>query len=78
MEYIKEFFTCDECKNKDFKRIYSFSMGFHGVNFSDELIYDKIIDEKYQCTNCQKIFPITDIQDELAEIKARHKNPEQE
>jgi len=74
MDYIQEYFICDECDNKDFKRIYNFSLGFHGVNFSDALIYDKMIDEKYQCTNCNKIFTINAIQDGLSKIKIRHKN----
>ena len=73
MEYIQDYFLCENCKSKDFTRIYNFSLRFHGVNFSDELIYDKLTDEIYQCTNCQKRFTADQIEAALADIKAKRK-----
>ena len=73
MEVIEEYFLCDDCQNKDFKRIYNFSLRFHGINFSDELIYDHTIDEIYQCTKCQKTFTKVQIDEALIEIKKRRK-----
>lgn len=73
MEFIQDYFFCDECENKDFKRIYNFSMQFHGVNFSDDLIYDRVVDERYQCTKCQKVFSIMEIQENLASYKKKRR-----
>ena len=73
MNSIQDFFVCDECENKNFKLIYNFSLLFHGVNFSDDLIYDKIIDEKYQCTQCLKTFSKDQIETGLAGLKRKHK-----
>ncbi|MFO7738036.1 MAG: hypothetical protein R6V46_06185 [Desulfatiglandaceae bacterium] len=73
MEEIQEYFLCDCCANKDFKRIYNFSLRFHGVNFSDDLIYDELIDEVYQCSKCRKIFTKKQIEEGLAQIKKRRK-----
>jgi len=73
MNHIQEYFLCNSCQNKDFKRIYNFSLLFHGVNFSDDLIYDKLTDEIYQCTKCSKTFTKSQIEEGLAEIKGRHK-----
>ncbi len=74
MDSIQDFFVCDNCENKDFKRVYNFSLLFHGVNFSDELIYDKIIDERYQCTKCNKTFTKKQIEEGLVKLKRKHKN----
>lgn len=73
MDFIQDYFLCDGCQNKDFKRIYHFSLRFHGINFSDDLIYDKITDEIYQCTQCQKTFTREEIEEELEGIKSRRK-----
>ena len=43
MEFIQDYFLCENCQNKDFKRVYNFSLRFHHCNFSDELIYDKLL-----------------------------------
>jgi len=73
MNSIQEFFVCDSCENKDFKLVYNFSLLFHGVNFSDDLIYDKIIAERYQCTQCHKTFSKDQIEIGLAELKRKQK-----
>ena len=73
MEVIHEYFSCDACKCQDFKRIYKFSMRLHGINFSDDLIYDKIIYELYQCTECQKTFTIEQIEDGLERIRLKYR-----
>ncbi len=73
MDFFQEYFLCDGCQNRDFTRVYKFSIGFHGVNFSDELIYDEVTDETYQCTKCNKIYTVDQIKEGLAEIKKRGK-----
>ena len=76
MDFIQDYFLCDDCQNKDFKRIYQFSMRFHNCNFSDDLIYDKLTDEIYQCTKCQKTFTKAQIDATLTDIKKRRKYKE--
>jgi hypothetical protein len=73
MNDFQDYFLCDGCSNKDFGRIYNFSLRFHGVNFSDDLIYDQLSEEVYQCTKCQKIFTKKQIEEGLAKIKKRRK-----
>ena len=73
MELIQDYFVCSACQNKDFKPIYNFSIRFYGVNFSDELIYDKLTDELYQCTKCKKTFTRAEIEEGLAEFKIKRK-----
>ena len=74
MKDIRDYFLCDSCANKDFKRIYNFSLRFHGVNFSDDLIYDKLIEEMYQCAKCQKTFTRIEIEEGLNALKKRRKD----
>ncbi|MFH1487289.1 MAG: hypothetical protein ABII06_00125 [Pseudomonadota bacterium] len=73
MDYIQDYFECGQCQNRDFKQIFTFSMKFHGVNFSDDLIYDRLTEEKYQCTQCQKTFTITEIEEGLNLLKKNRK-----
>ena len=73
MDVIHEYFSCDACDCKDFKRIYNFSLRFHGINFSDDLIYDRLIEEIYQCTKCQRTFTKVQIEEGLHNIKTKHK-----
>ena len=76
MKDIHEYFLCDACKCKDFKRIYNFSLKFHSVNFSDELVYDRITDNVYQCANCKKVFTKEQVEEGLQAIKIKYKNRE--
>jgi len=73
MEIIQEYFLCDDCQNKDFKLVYNFKIKFHGVNFSENLIYDKLTDELYQCTKCKKTYTRDQIEGELNEIKQKRR-----
>ena len=68
MDNIQDDFLCDSCANNDFSLIYNFSLNFHKVNFSDDLMYDKIVDERYQCTKCRKTFTKRQIEEGLAEL----------
>jgi len=68
METIKDYFLCDNCKNKDFIKIYNFSTQFRSVNFSDNLIYDDLIEEIYQCTQCHRTFSKQQIHTRLKKI----------
>ena len=78
MDVIHEYFLCDSCECRDFKRIYNFSLRFHGINFSDNLIYDKLIEEIYQCAKCKRTFTKAQIEEGLEKIKIKHKNKELE
>ena len=69
MESIRDYFECDECGNMHFKLVYTFSLRFHGVNFSDHLIYDRLKEESYQCTQCQKTFSDAEIEEGLCRIR---------
>ncbi|RLB42412.1 MAG: hypothetical protein DRH12_05780 [Deltaproteobacteria bacterium] len=73
MDEVVEFFKCDECESKDFQLVYSFSLRFHRVNFANQLIYDKILEETYQCTKCGKTFTKDDIEKGLDEIKKKYR-----
>ncbi len=73
MNDIHDYFVCNGCANKDFKLVYNFSLRFHNVNFSDELIYDKSTDELYQCTSCGEIFTKKHIEAGLADLIKKRK-----
>jgi len=70
---MQDYFVCDSCRNRDFTRIYNFSIRFYTVNFSDELVYDRLTDEIYQCTKCNKTFTREEIDGVLAGFKKRRK-----
>ena len=74
MDIIQEYFVCDSCQNRNFTRIYNFSMRFYTVNFSDELIYDKLTDEIYQCTQCSKTFTEEQIDEGLADFRKKRRS----
>ena len=74
MDIIQEYFVCDSCQNRNFTRIYNFSMRFYTVNFSDELIYDKLTDEIYQCTQCSKTFTKEQIDEGLADFRKKRRS----
>lgn len=78
MEVSHDYFLCDKCQNKNFTRIHSFSIRFYGVNFSDDLIYDKLTDELFQCTQCGKTFTKEQIEDVLAEFKKKRRGETEE
>ena len=73
MDVIQDYFLCDSCQNKDFKRIYNFSIRLHDVNFADELIYDEMTDVIYQCTQCNKTFTKEEVGEALNKKKKVHK-----
>jgi hypothetical protein len=73
MEGTHDYFLCDSCQNRDFKRVCNFSIRFYGVNFSDERIYEKLVDELYQCTKCNKVFTVEQIEERLDAFKRRRK-----
>lgn len=73
MDSTKDYFLCDGCQNKDFAKIYNFSMLFYTVNFSDDLVYERLTEEIYQCTRCRKIFTREKIDKTLTEFKKTRK-----
>ena len=68
MDDILDYFLCDNCDGKDFKLVYNFCLRFHGVNFSDDLIYDKTVGERFQCTKCEKTFSREEIESGLSQL----------
>jgi hypothetical protein len=68
MEITKDYFLCDQCRNKDFIQIYNFSIHFRGVNFSDDLIHDEVTEIIYECTHCKKTFSKYQIEKTLKEM----------
>jgi len=73
MAEIQDYFLCENCANKDFKLVYNFSLRFHGVNFSDDLIYDRLVEEIYRCTKCDKVYSRKQIEEGLEEFKRERK-----
>jgi len=73
MDVFQEYFLCDDCRNKDFAQIYHFSIRFYSVNFSDELVYERLTEELYQCTGCKKIFTREQIDKTLTGFKKLRK-----
>ncbi len=78
MEVSHDYFLCDGCQNKNFTRIHRFSIRFYGVNFSDDLVYDKLTDELFQCTTCGKTFTMQQIEDVLTEFKKKRRSGSEE
>jgi len=74
MEEVKEYFTCDKCGGRDFFPRYSFSITLKKVNFSDDLIYDRLTEECYECKGCGECISESQISDGIREIKRKHKN----
>jgi len=73
MEEMRDYFRCNKCGNIEFRPVYTFSLRFHKVNFSDDLIYDRINEERFECTKCLKQYTKEEIQEELREIKRKRK-----
>ena len=73
MEFIEDFFECDACQGTEFKRVYNFGIRFHKVNFSDNLIYDRVGVEKYECVRCGRIFTIEEIESAMADLRRQRK-----
>ncbi len=73
MDEIRDYFVCDSCSNKDFKLVYNFSLRYRGVNFSDDLMYQRLREEKYECTGCKKAFTRQQIEEGLGELKRKRK-----
>lgn len=69
MAPIQDYFACEDCGGREFKAIYRFSLRFHKVNFADDLIYDDLTEELYQCTGCGKVFTKQEIDEGLSAIK---------
>ena len=73
MEDIQDYFLCDGCENTNFKLVYAFSLRFHRVNFSDDLIYDNLTEEIYECTKCKKTFTKKEIAEGLDKLKMKRR-----
>lgn len=75
MGSMKEYFLCDNCQGRDFVRLYSFSVSFRRVNFSDDLVHDEVKEEMYRCTQCQKTFTRAQIDARVKEmVRERHQS----
>ncbi|MBN1106951.1 MAG: hypothetical protein JXL84_26345 [Deltaproteobacteria bacterium] len=69
MDVIEKYFECSECKNRNFKQIYNFLVRLHSVNFSDGLIYDRLTNELYECTQCGQSYTRNQIEDTLTKLR---------
>jgi len=74
MDSAQDYFLCSKCQSKDFQRVCNFSVRIHGVNFSDELMYDRLNDEILQCTKCGKTFTMDQVEKKLAEFMKRRRS----
>jgi hypothetical protein len=69
MDVIRDFFCCEACQSRAFRHVYTFSIVFQTVNFSDDLIYDRLTEESYECTQCGKIYSQEQIEEKLRGFK---------
>ena len=56
-----------------FRKEYVFSIEFHSVNFSDDLIYGREREEIYVCNCCGAEMSYEQIRQGLRDTKAKHK-----
>jgi hypothetical protein len=69
MDVIRDFFSCSACQCRTFRQVYRFSIAFHTVNFSDDLIYDRLTEESFECTQCGKIYSKEEVEEKLRQFK---------
>ncbi len=74
MDAIRDFFSCSACRCRTFRQVYSFSIVFHTVNFSDDLIYDRVTEESFECTQCGKIYSKKEVEESLREFKRKRRS----
>ncbi len=70
-QQLSETFLCNECRGKYFIKVYTFSIRFKEVDFSDDLIYDKLEDERYMCGACRATYSQTEVEETLRRAKRR-------
>jgi len=66
-------FRCTECGYGRFKKFYTFNIDFRNVNFTDEIIYDIVNEEYYQCTECDAVYTKKEIEKILKSIIIKYK-----
>lgn len=69
MDVTRDFFSCSACQCRNFRQLYNFSIVFHTVNFSDDLIYDRLTEESYECTKCGMVYTKEEIEEQLRQFK---------
>jgi len=72
-EEIVDYFECRKCGNVEFRPVYTFSLRFHTVNFSDNLIYERVNEEQFECTKCNTRYTRGEIREQLKELKKKRK-----
>ena len=70
---IIDYFECKRCGNKEFRPVYTFSLRFHTVNFSDDLIYERVNEERFECTGCNTKYTKDEIAARLRELKRKRR-----
>ena len=70
---IIDYFECKRCGNREFRPVYTFSLRFHAVNFSDNLMYERVHEERFECTNCNTTYTKDEIVEELRELKRKRR-----
>lgn len=66
-----EHFRCKNCGNIEFRPIFTFSLRFYTVNFSDDLIYEHVNKETFECTKCNAKYTKDEINQGLGELKKK-------
>lgn len=72
-EEMTDYFECKKCGNIEFRPTYKFSLRFYSVNFSDSLIYERVNEEKFECTKCSAKYTKEEIRRQLTEAKKKKK-----
>jgi hypothetical protein len=73
MKEHRKNFRCDVCKNGRFEKIYTFSIDFRTVNFTDDIIYDIVDECFYMCKDCGELYTEEEIRDSLKNIIIKYK-----
>ena len=68
-----DYFECKKCGNREFRPVYTFSIRFHTVNFSDDLIYERVNEERFECTGCNTMYTRDEIVARLRELKRKRR-----
>ena len=74
MDEVREYFVCDKCGNKDFFLRISFAINFRNTNFSDGLIYERPVEECYECSGCGVCLTREEIEAGIESIKRKYKD----
>lgn len=73
---LTETFSCRQCGAEEFIRVYTFSIRFREVNFSEDPIYDKLEGERYRCASCGETYDPKEVEEVLRRAKRKIRDRE--